>query len=58
MQGKSGQNTELNGYGKFLLGYIVHVEDFINHLPDEYYGTSYLINEREIKGFWTSMTWF
>ena len=33
---------------KFVLGYIVHVEDFINHLPDEYYGTFYLINEGEL----------
>ena len=37
------------------LGYIVHVEDFINNLPDKYYGTSYLKNEegllRKSKGF-------
>ena len=42
---------------KFLFGYTVHAEDFINHLADEYYGTSYLINEGEIEGFWASMTW-
>lgn len=44
--------------GKFFLGYIVYVEDFINYLFDEYYGILYLINEREIKGFWISMIWF